>query len=197
MDLNAVHTSIGFTDAERELVAVMYWAAFGQKLGRVMGPDQRALAYINDLLDPTHAICARSSSGELLGVAGFKSHESALVDGSWRDLTRHYGVLGSLWRAVLLSLLIRDTDNERFLMDGIFVADAAQGKGVGTALLDATCAEAINRGYTELRLDVINTNPRARALYEREGFVATDEHELGPLKYVFGFEAATSMIRKL
>jgi RimJ/RimL family protein N-acetyltransferase len=48
----------------------------------------------------------------------------------------------------------------------------------------------------EVRLDVIDTNPRARALYERKGFVATGEQKLGPLKPVFGFSSATTLIKQ-
>ncbi len=187
----------GFQDDERALVADMYWAAFGQKLGRVMGPTDRALRFIQGVLDPTHALCARDTDGTLLGVAGFKTFDSALVGGTWKDMTRHYGWFGASWRTAILALLERETENQRFLMDGIFVRDIARGKGVGTALLDAICAEAAARGYTEVRLDVIDSNPRARALYEREGFVAGGVHQLGPLKYIFGFESATTMIRRI
>ena len=188
--------STGFEDHERAQVAAMYWAAFGQKLGRVMGPDARAIAFITDVLDPTHALCARDHDGTLLGVVGFKTYKSALVGGTWRDLARHYGWIGSAWRIGFLALLERDTENDRFLMDGIFVADGAQGQGVGTVLLDAISDEAAQRGYSEVRLDVIDRNPRARALYERQGFVAQDTTRLGPLKHIFGFSSATTMVRQ-
>lgn len=187
----------GFTAQERPQIAEMYWAAFGQKLGRVMGPAKRAEAFISDVLDPTHGLCARDDSGALLGVVGFKTFKGALVGGAWRDLARHYGWLGSTWRLAFLALLERDTENERFLMDGIFVTEAAQGRGVGTALLAAIVREAGLRGYSEIRLDVIDTNPRARALYEREGFVAGGTQNLGPLRHIFGFGSATSMIKQI
>jgi ribosomal protein S18 acetylase RimI-like enzyme len=80
-------------------------------------------------------------------------------------------------------------------MDGNFVDPTARGRGVGTALLDAIVDEARARGYAEVRLDVIDNNPRARTLYERRGFVAGDTQYLGPLKYLFGFSAATTMVR--
>lgn len=187
--------TLGFHEDERDLVARMYWQAFGGKLGRVMGPDKRAVAFIHDVLDPTHAICARAADGTVLGVAGFKTYQSALVGGTWQDIVRHYGLLGAAWRSVFLSLLERDVENERFLMDGIFVRDATQGQGVGTKLLDAIIAEAKQRGYAELRLDVIDSNPRARALYERNGFIAQTPNSLGILRHIFGFKTATPMVR--
>ncbi len=185
----------GFTPEDHAVIAELYWQAFGGKLGRVMGPTPKALAFIRMVLDPTHGICARDASGCILGVVGFKTIKGALVGGGWSEMRRAYGIWGAAWRSALLSLLERDVDNERFLMDGIFVAPDARSKGVGTALLTAIAEEAARRGYAKLRLDVIDGNLRARALYEREGFVAVDEQHLGPLRYLFGFERATTMVR--
>jgi len=192
-----VKVSLGFHEAERDRVAHMYWQAFGAKLGRVMGPDARGIGFVRDVLDPDHAICARDETGVLLGVAGFKSYHGALVSGSWADMRRHYGMWGSIWRTASLALLERDTENQRFLMDGIFVSDAARGQGIGTLLLEAICGEARKRGYDAVRLDVIDSNPRARALYLRQGFVAGDVQRLGPLRHLFGFDSATIMIRQI
>ena len=46
----------------------------------------------------------------------------------------------------------------------------AEGKGVGSALLDACEQWARNRGSDRLTLSALVTNARARALYERRGF---------------------------
>jgi ribosomal protein S18 acetylase RimI-like enzyme len=102
---------------------------------------------------------------------------------------------GALWRAGALWLLSREVDNDRFLLDGLCVDPAARGTGVGTALLVAITEEARARGYRGVRLDVVDTNPRARALYEREGFVALRTVEMGPLRHLFGFARSTTMIR--
>jgi ribosomal protein S18 acetylase RimI-like enzyme len=185
--------STGIRPEDRHQIATLYWQAFGAKLGRVMHPERKALRFVEAVLDPEHAICAHDHGGILLGVAGFKTFEGALVGGTFRDLAIQYGWVGASWRAALLSLLERDTENQRFLMDGIFVDPTARGQGVGTALLKAIIAEGRRRGYAEVRLDVINTNPRARALYERFGFKAQATQNLGPLRHLFGFSAATTM----
>ena len=44
------------------------------------------------------------------------------------------------------------------------------GRGTGTALLTALTEEAARRGCTEVLLEVREDNPRARRLYQREGF---------------------------
>ena len=186
----------GIPDNQIETAIDLYWEAFGAKLGTVMGPEQKAKQFIRSVIDPSHAICALDNDQRVLGVAGFKTYEGALVGGKMADLWKVYG-LSSLWRAAVLTLLERDIENKRFLMDGIFVCASERGKGVGSALLSALYEEAKNRGYSEIRLDVIDSNPRAKSLYEREGFVATKSQSLGPLSLIFGFKSATAMVRNL
>jgi len=50
------------------------------------------------------------------------------------------------------------------------VSAAAEGKGVGSALLDRSIAWARERQSDRLTLSALVTNARARALYERKGF---------------------------
>ena len=185
--------SKGFLELERATVAELYWEAFGAKLGRVLGPKNTALAFLDDVLAPEYALVARDNDDVLLGVAGFKTDQGALVGGELADLAEHYGWFGALWRGLLLQVLERDVKPGVFLMDGIFVLPAARGRGVGTALLAAIAEEARDAGAEAVRLDVINSNPRARALYEAQGFVAVRRESLGPLRHVFRFESATQM----
>ena len=89
----------------------------------------------------------------------------------------------------------RELTEGQLLMDGIFVDEAARGRGVGTLLLDAVLAQAKSTGAREVRLDVIDSNPRARALYERQGFTAYGEVDTWPLHKIFGFRKAVQMRR--
>lgn len=194
MTTNAIQIVHGFAPADRDRVAELYWQAFRDKLGKIMGPERKALAFLTRVLDPSHAICAYDGD-RLWGVAGFKTAQGALAGGGWDDMCAVYGPIGAAWRAGLVSLLERDVDNDRFLMDGIFVAAEARGRGVGTILLREICAEAARRGYAQVRLDVIDSNPRARALYEREGFRPGRVDHTGPFRFLFGFRHSTLMVK--
>lgn len=190
-------TTVGIPDANRGEAAALYWEAFGEKLGFVLGPKYRALIFIASVLRADHGICAYDDKGRLLGVAGFKTNRGALVGGNFTDLRRVFGWVGAAIRLWLLGALENDTDNDRFVIDGIFVALEARGRGVGTALLEAIYKEAKERGFRQVRLDVIDTNPRARALYLHEGFEEVGTHHLGLLRHAFGFSAATTMVRDI
>ena len=52
----------------------------------------------------------------------------------------------------------------------VTVAPAWQGRGHGSALLDAVQAHAAALGFSSLWLEVRDSNHRARALYRRRGF---------------------------
>lgn len=183
----------GFEETHRVRAAELYMQAFDAKIGFILGGKERSVEFLASVLKPDYSISAVSRDGTLLGVAGFKTKAGSFVGGELSDLTASYGQFGGLWRGLLLSFLERETEPENLLMDGICVAEHARGQGVGSALLDAVSKEAEQRGVKNVRLDVIDSNPRAKALYLRKGFVEGETSHLGPLKYLFGFSSATTM----
>ncbi|MEM1431144.1 MAG: GNAT family N-acetyltransferase [Pseudomonadota bacterium] len=184
----------GFPDAQRGAVARLFWDAFSDKLGRLLRPEAQALRFIEEALVPHFALSALDPEGQVLGIAGIKTEAGGLLTAGYRDLQKVYGHAGALWRGPLLDLTERRLEPGQLLMDGIFVAAQARGQGVGQALLREVLAEAARRGCREVRLDVIDRNARARALYERMGFVAVGEERMGLLRYVFGFARSTTMV---
>jgi ribosomal protein S18 acetylase RimI-like enzyme len=187
----------GLPEDLRPQAAKLYWQAFGGKLGRVLGPNAKALAFLERVMRADHCLTAFDSGGNLVGLAGFKSAQGSFAGGSEADLRAVYGPIGGRWRAQLLRLLGNDADSSRFLLDGLCVSDAVRGQGVGTLLLEAIVTEGRARGYSAVRLDVVDTNARARALYERRGFVVDRTEPIGPLRLIFGFNAAHTMVRPI
>jgi len=190
MAMNNFAIRPGFEEYQRADAARLYMEAFGAKVGGVLGP--RGAEFIAAMLQADHAISA-VSDGRLVGITGFKTEAGTFVGGQFSDLTDFYGWIGGAWRGFLLSFLERQIEPGCLLMDGICVAPNARGQGVGTALLDGVADEAKRRGLGEVRLDVIDSNPRARALYLRKGFVEGETSQLGLLRHVFGFRSATTM----
>lgn len=186
----------GLLPEHHDPAAAAYWHAFSRKLRFPLGPSHKAIAFIGRTLDPDHAISAVSSRGDFLGVAGFKTPSGAFVGGTFADLARVYGTFSAMIRGLLVGTLERRCDDRTLLMDGIVVTPAARGMGVGTALLAAIEQHAVNLGLKQIRLDVIDTNPRARALYERQGYEARSVLSTGPFRGVFGFANATTMYKR-
>ncbi len=82
---------------------------------------------------------------------------------------------------------------DELYVDGVAVAPEARGLGVGTKLLDEALVIARESGMRWLRLDVIDTNPRAQALYERLGYKVTKVQSFRYMKRFIGFGGMVSM----
>ncbi|GLZ80136.1 molybdopterin-guanine dinucleotide biosynthesis protein MobC [Actinorhabdospora filicis] len=177
-------------------VADLYWSAFARKLGPALGPPHLGRRFIAEHLDPDRAVVALDRD-RVLGVAGYQLAGRALVGGGARDVLATYGLARGLVRLPLLLLLLRNAKKGELVMDGIAVAPAARGTGIGTLLLDEVAAIAAESGHDRVRLDVIDVNPRARALYERRGFAATRTTRTPYLRWLMGFAAVTTMHRRV
>ena len=173
----------------------LYWLAFGGKLGTVMGPTPKALRFLDRVLRDHHTVVAVDSDGKLLGMAGFKTPAGSFAGGEVADIRAIYGLLGAAWRLPLLWMLSDEARHDDFLLDGICVVQNARGLGVGSALMAAIEDEARARGYRTVRLEVIDSNWRARALYQRLGYRIEKTQSLGLLRFVFGFRAAITMVK--
>jgi len=190
----------GFPEHLRQPAAEVYFEAFSQKIGWLLGGKTKAVAYITKVMDPKFAICAIDNEGgaeKLVGLAGFKTSQGCLVGGGFADLASSFGLFSSLWRAPLLMMLDRNVEPDVLLMDGIAVTLDQRGRGTGSKLLDAIANHAKTNGYHRVRLDVIDSNFHARKLYERKGFKAINTDDLGPFKHLFGFSSATEMVLEI
>lgn len=187
----------GLPEHLRAEAVALYWQAFGGKLGTVMGPTPKALQFLNRVLRANHAFVALAADGTLLGMAGFKTPAGSFAGGEIADIRAIYGSLGAAWRLPLLWMLSDDAQQDHFLLDGICVAAQARSRGIGTALMAAIEDEARARGYAAVRLEVIDSNWRAKALYQRLGYQVEKTQQLGLLRHAFGFRAAITMLKSV
>ena len=125
----------------------------------------------------THATVAELG-GAIVGVAfGYPSASEPHLDLTMqRLLAERFGELAELFPDV-------ETLPDEWYLDSISVAESARGKGVGTQLLAALPEVVVAQGETVIGLNVDDGNPKARALYEREGFVAVGELMIGAHHY--------------
>jgi ribosomal protein S18 acetylase RimI-like enzyme len=194
---NEVTIQRGFSDELRSSAAELYDAAFGAKLSIAMPNPISRIAVLAEGFDPRFCFVAISSD-ELVGIAGFKVAQGSLTGGiSFRVLKKNLGILSAIRAVVVLALFERKQLADQLLMDGIGVSPKMRGSGIGTKLLHTLTEYARKEGYRSVRLDVIDTNPAARRLYERVGFVPGKTEHFAYLKWLLGFGAATQMEHSL
>ena len=183
----------GMPDEFKPTAATLYYDAFGCKLRPIIGEASTGIPLIEGSLQSACCICA-CTKDELLGVAGFRHNRHKFVHLQYHALVQQFGLLSGLIRYAIFAATDRLPKPYELVMDGIAVSAAARGQGIGTQLLDALYQFAQQHGYRSIRLDVINTNPNARRLYERVGFVPKATHAY-PFLSSLGFTAVTTMTR--
>jgi ribosomal protein S18 acetylase RimI-like enzyme len=182
-------------ETARMAAAELYWDAFGRLLRPALGRSPRAVDVLADGIDPRRAIVAMDGD-ELVGVVGLHYAGHAFTHLTARSMLRHLGLRG-VPRLVPLVLFNGRPDPGEMRLDGIAVRADRRGQGIGSQLLHEAARRAGILGIDVIRLEVVDTNPRARTLYEREGYVAIRTERTPYLRRMMGFGAVTTMERRL
>lgn len=192
-----MHTvRLGVPESLRQQAAELYWEAFGRKLEPAIGPRARGIALMAPRLQLDRALAVLDGD-RVLGVAGFHLDGRSFVHVGLRDVFREFGPVQGVWRSALLTVLDTKPRHAELLMDGIAVCVDQRGQGIGTSLLRALLELARAHDLSSVRLSVVDVNPRAQALYAREGFVVTKVERTPYLRRLMGFGAATEMVASL
>lgn len=187
---------IQFSAAERFRVGALYWSAFGRKL-RVAFPDPASgRSFVTENLRPDRTLVARVD-GEVAGICGFHENGHGAADLSWHALRKRFGARTATRGLLALAPLHPGERSGILVLDGICVDAEQRGRGIGTALLAAAEAHAAARGDREVQLSVVDTNPRAEALYRRLGYRVVDEGSMGGLGALYGFRHYRTMRKRV
>ena len=193
MSANSIVIQRGLPDDQRAHAAAIYHAAFGPKY-RLLFNRPHGLALLPRLFVADNALVALDG-GRLVGLAGLHHAGRRFVGWDWSAYRDTFGLLGGAWRGFWMQVDVHPHPADELLLEALAIDPARRGEGIGTHLLAAVYAFAQAHAYRAVRLGVVDTNPRARALYEREGFVAGRTLHLPGMRLLAGFGATTTMIR--
>ena len=186
----------------REQVVDLFYEAFTQKVHHLelFTPDkEKAIRIMMHSVDTNSAIYALHQ-GRVVGVLGIKWADGRnFMRFRFATLRHEFGLWGATWRYLWQTFERRITKIPDNTMNvrGIAVHHTMRGRGVGTLLLDALEKRAHEEGFTRLSLEVVDTNPEARRLYERLGFRVIKRESLGWLTKSAGFTAVDFMAKPL
>lgn len=182
----------------RDQAVDIFEEAFGSKMRSAVRDPEARREFMRRTYVAEHTLIARRGP-ELLGMAGLGSkggeYEGGLMGRSWdlRPYTDLLGWFGAIWAVWGMRLSDHRPKADEIYVDGIAVSPGARSQGVGTRLLDEAVAIAREQGKRFVRLDVVDTNPRAQALYARLGFTVTKVRSFGYSERQLGFGGMTSM----
>ncbi|MCX7858824.1 MAG: GNAT family N-acetyltransferase [Chloroflexus sp.] len=185
----------GMPDECRKPAIALYYEAFERKFCRLMSLEE-ALTILPNLLNSEQAIIA-IRDGKLVGFAGIQHGNKPLFAIRLQPFIECLGIFRGAFVFFVLMLSRRPYKDGELLMDGICVDKNLRGQGIGSLLLEAIFDFAKQNNYKTIRLDVVDTNPSARKLYERMGFEPISSYHYPFTKRLMGFSAATTMIKKV
>jgi ribosomal protein S18 acetylase RimI-like enzyme len=124
--------------------------------------------------------CVGELDGRVVAVgAGFGADtHGAFILAAARQILGYFGwrrAPGVIARGLRVERVIAPPSGDMHYLAHLGVDPALRGQGIGRALIDHLAEQAGALGRGRLVLDVAATNPRAQALYERYGFVVTQE----------------------
>lgn len=197
MTNTSVHYRKGIPGEFRERAVLLFEEAFGQKFRAAIKSQEKRIELLRESFCLDFCIGA-FDDGELIGIAGFKTGEGSLTGNiTFQTLRKTLGFFSALRAAAVFMLYDRAQTPGELLMDGISVTRSHRGKGVGKRLLAEIESHVIKEKLSSIRLDVIDGNPRARKLYEQQGFVAVKTERFEYLRWLLGFGGATTLVKEV
>lgn len=84
-----------------------------------------------------------------------------------------------LWfKSIFLKSIENKSEVDGLYIQNISVEASARGEGIGTKLINHTEEWASKQGFNSLWLDVAFDNPKAKRLYEKQGFFEVSKHHI-------------------
>lgn len=197
-----ITTSVGALPHHLKPRAIdIFLHGFHQKVRHLMlRPRSRnqAHALYADGADFTSAIYALQGE-ELVGVLGIHHGPRRFIGLNYPTLKEEFGTPGAILRKLTGSIFkdLHPLSSKETRVQAIAVAPEARGLGVGTAMLETLFDHSRDLGCSAVRLEVVNTNTRAKALYHTLGFATCGFIPYGPIAWRAGFSSQYRMRKPL
>ncbi|UHA73435.1 GNAT family N-acetyltransferase [Paenibacillus sp. 481] len=186
------------TSEQTEEAAGIYYEAFKVKLNNLWlftDKPQLAIAFLSRTMTIEKGFYA-IKEGRVIGMVGLQKDAEPYIRVTLDSFVKTFGWFGAVWRYASYKIYdyFNSSPKENELrIDSISVASEARGLGVGSKLLNKVMQVASETGKKNVVLEVIDTNPQARKLYERIGFVCTGTKTFGATTARAGFRAVHYM----
>lgn len=189
------------SEALKESAIEVFLSGFEQKIDHLMlKPRSRAqaLRIYRDGADFSSGIYA-VSRGRVTGMLGFHYQNQKFINLNLATLKREFGFFGGVTRKLSGSVFkdIHPLGHDEVRVQVIAVDNAFRGTGVGHRLLETLFAFGRTRGLSGVRLEVVDTNPGAKKLYEELGFADCGTLPYGPIAAKAGFSSQFRMKKHL
>ena len=192
-----IEIKLGIPEELRHKAAIIcYEGLRSHQIELLIGSQQKGITLLEHSLDTELGLTAQMQ-GQLVGFVGLQYENRPFFQFERSHFIRELGFLRGLLVFLLFNLSTTQILPEEMFISVIVVDASMRGKGIGTLLMQAVFRIAQQNQCHAIVLDVIDTNPDARRLYERLGFKPVRTLKYGYLRSLIGSSANTTMRKDL
>ncbi len=173
----------------------LYYQSLRHTLAPLFGNEEQALSLFRSSIQAENGLIALRNR-EVVGVLGMQHRASGFIQPSISGYIKSFGLKLGLKRCLLGWLINHNTQSNELYLDGVAVDPRYRGQGIGKALIAKFEQYAQSKGYTRVSLDVVNTNPGAKKLYQTLGYRTYKTTSMAPLQ-CFSFSHCDLMTKDL
>ncbi len=155
--------------------------AFAAKFSPIIQDERVECWLYQAMLNTQEGIYAFSQDGELLGLLNYRPSASNFSLKTFYTIRKKLGLKRSFKLFLFLLGGASEPEHGEMFLDFIAVSKNARGLGVGSRLLTEFEQIAAKKHVSTIALDVIETNPRAKQLYEQFGYSTSKTVSIKPL----------------
>lgn len=133
---------------------------------------------------------------EVMGFVGLETGNEFYAPLKYSSFVEVFGKIGASWRYIaygIYRLFHGEKRKEAIHIDPIVVSGQSRGMGIGTKLLEAVFEFAKKKKVDKVILEVVDTNPKAKKLYEKMGFCVVKEEKIPFFLQKAGFQKVLHM----
>lgn len=187
----------GVPEALRLTVATLIYDSFENQFQYTLGPRYKGVSFIADSLQSEYGLIAFQEN-EFVGIGGAKTEKGELIQirfSRWL-YTYHIRTLRSFF--IGFPFLYERHESGVLTLASLSVKKAARGQGIGTQIIKEFIHYGSVNGFHTLKLEVVNSNPKAKMLYDRLGFTTRRYTSIPrPWSFFLGFTGVYEMVYPL
>lgn len=179
-------------------MAIIIKDGFYMKFSSIIGTGNEFLESVKIIIN--RDLCyGYIDEGKLKGVAVLKDKGTKAIIYPFNKLKRILGFFRGLKACIMLKLIFSmgKISNDTLKLELLSVGKDFRGEGIGHKLLDKIEELGKDKGFSKVSLEVIDTNPRAKKLYESFGYEEVKFINTEKMTRPIGFTGIHEMEKKL
>lgn len=185
---------------QKQQAAEIFYDGFREKFEKLIikpESERQGIKIIKNSIDFENGIYALYGE-DIVGVLGLNYHSKRYINYKWTELREEFDMRKAVYVFVIDTIAnyhnLSDTD---IRVEKVVVDSKYRGMGIGKMLFQYLFRYAEERGFKNVKLEVIDVNQVAHNLYKSLGFIDIEEIDFSELGKAAGFTSVFNMIKKL